>query len=438
MAKLVIEGGRPLKGIIHLAGAKNSSFKLMIASLLCRGKTKLNNISHISEVDNVGRMISALGGEVRPTANRGLLIDTARVNRWVIPKKPGEVSRASSLFLGPLLSLFGKAIVPLPGGDAIGRRPLDRHLGALTALGVKARHLPDRIEARVEKLVGTSYRFRKPSHTATEEALMAAVLAQGKTHLTNCAREPEVDDLINFLNQMGAQIVRREDNIKITGVKELHPVEFSVMPDRNQAVSYAVAALCTKGEVVITNAREDHLAEFLTKLNQTDAGVEISKTGIRFFYKQALKAASITTGPHPGFMTDWGPLWTVLATQALGQSKVIEAVFTQRFQVVPDLVKMGAKIKFFDPQPKNPEKFYNFNLSDDEPGNRHGIIVTGSTVLHGGEFAVKDIRNGATLAIAGLSASGKTILNNAELIDRGYEDFAGQLVRLGAKIERVG
>ncbi len=438
MAKLVIEGGRALKGTISLAGAKNSSFKLMIASLLGRGVTKLRNISRISEVDNVGQMITALGGKVRPSANRGLLIDTASLNHWVIPKKLGEVSRASSLFLGPLLARFGKAVVPLPGGDAIGRRPLDRHLGALKALGVKVSHLPDRIEARADKLTGSIYRFGKPSHTATEEALMAAVLARGKTRLTNCAREPEVDDLIAFLVKMGARITRKGGTIEITGVASLHPTEFEVMPDRNQAVSYAVAALATRGEVVIANARKEHLTAFLDKLKRAGAGVAIAKTGIRFFWRQPLKAANITTGPHPGFMTDWQPLWTVLMTQAAGNSKIIEAVFTHRFQVVPDLVKMGAKIKFFDPKPNHPESFYNFNLADDEPGNNHGIIVTGPTQLKGGEFSVRDIRNGATLAIAGLTASGRSILNQAEMIDRGYEDFAGQLVRLGAKIERVG
>ncbi|KKU87438.1 MAG: UDP-N-acetylglucosamine 1-carboxyvinyltransferase [Candidatus Beckwithbacteria bacterium GW2011_GWC2_47_9] len=437
MAKLVIEGGQALKGTIHLAGAKNSSFKLMIASLLAQGETKLNNISHISEVDNVGQMITALGGRVKPIAKRGLIIDTSGIKSWIIPQKLGQVSRASSLFLGPLLARFGKAVVPLPGGDAIGRRPLDRHLDALTKLGAKIKTSRNLLEASAAKLAGITYSFAKASHTATENLLMAAVLAKGKTVIATAAREPEVDDLINFLNQMGGRIVRRGKNIEITGVPELHPVEFNVMPDRNQAVSYAVAALCTKGEVTITNARPEHLAAFLNKLKQAGAGTEVSSSGIRFFYRQELKAADITTQPHPGFMTDWQPLWTVLATQSTGTSKIIEAVFTHRFQVVPDLVKMGAKINWFDPRPKNPESFYNFNLADDEPQNHHGIIVAGPARLRGGEFAVKDIRNGATLVIAGLMASGRTVLNQAELIDRGYEDFAGQLSALGAKIERI-
>lgn len=437
MAKLVIEGGQPLKGTIHLAGAKNSSFKLMIASLLAKGETKLNNISHISEVDNVSQMIASLGGQVRLTAGGGIVIDTAGVDRWVIPQKLGEVSRASSLFLAPLLTRFGRAVVPLPGGDAIGRRPLDRHLDGLSALGaqIKSNH---QLEAKTVGLYGTNFKFSKSSHTATEVVLMAAVLAKGKTVISNAALEPEVDDLIGFLTKMGAQIIRQGNNITVRGVKSLQPVEYSVMPDRNQAVSYAVAAVATKGEVIVNNARAEHLTAFLDKLKQAGAGVETANSGIRFFWKQTLKATDITTKPHPGFMTDFQPLWTVLMTQAIGESKIIEAVFTHRFQVVEDLIKMGAGIKFFDPKPKNSEQFYNFNLVDDDPGNRHGISVAGPTPLQGSEFSVADIRNGATLAIAGLTASGKTVLNQAELIDRGYEDFAGQLSGLGAKIERIG
>src|SRR3989344_3763235 len=397
MARLIIHGGRALKGTIHLGGAKNSSFKLMIASLLALGVTRLKNVSRIKEVEYVSQIITALGGRVKLEASHTLTIDTTKINRETIPAEFGAVSRASSLFLGPLLARFGRAVVPLPGGDAIGQRPLDRHLGALTALGVKVESLPDRIEARAEKLTGATYHFCKPSHTATEEAVMAAVLAQGKTCLTNCAQEPEVDDLVNFLNQMGAQIERQQDQLIITGVKELHPVEFTVMPDRNQAVSYAVAALCTRGEVIIGNANKTHLAAFLAKLNEAGAGVEATPAGIRFFWQRPLIATDITTQPYPGFMTDWQPLWMVLMTQATGTAKIIEAVFTHRFQVVDDLTAMGAQIEFFDPKPKNPESFYNFNLNNDEAGNLHGLKVVGPRPLRGGEFAVKDIRNGATL-----------------------------------------
>lgn len=436
MAQLIIEGGRPLKGTISLAGAKNSSFKLMIASLLAVGETRLTNLSQIDEVRHVSAMLQALGARVRPGAGRGLTIDTRGVNAAVIPEELGRFSRASTLFLGPLLARFGRAIVPLPGGDAIGKRPLERHFRGLSNLGAKLRVKGKLIEARAANLHGGRYRFAKNSHTGTETLIMTAVLAKGKTVIDNAAAEPEVDDLIGFLVKLGAKISRSGRTIVIEGVKELRPAEYRVMPDRNQAVSYAIAALATKGEVVISHARAEHLSRFLTKLKLAGAGVEIYPDGIRFFFKQELKATTIVTGPHPGFMTDWAPLWTVLMTQARGETKIIEAVFTQRFQVVPDLVKMGARINFFDPQPKDPDRYYNFNLNDDRPGNYHGLIVSGPDQLRAGKFQVKDIRNGATLAIAGLLAQGKTVLTSAELIDRGYEDFAGQLISLGAKITK--
>lgn len=432
----MIEGGRPLKGTIHLAGAKNSSFKLMIASLLTAGESRLKNLSQIDEVRHTAAMIESLGGRVRFNG-REAVIDSRGVKRWVIEPRLGRFSRASTLFLGPLLARFGRAVVPLPGGDAIGKRPLERHYLALESLGAKISETPALIEAKALNLHGVRYRFAKNSHTGTETLIMAAVLAPGKTIIEAAAREPEVDDLINFLNQMGAKVTREGGTIAISGVTRLQPAEYHVMPDRNQAVSYAVAAVATGGEVTINNARAGHLTAFVDKLKLAGAGVEIAGSGTRFYYRQPLQATSITTQPHPGFMTDWGPLWTVLMTQAVGESKIIETVFLQRFQAVPDLIKMGAKIKFFDPKPKDAEQFYNFNLSDDRPDNHHGIKVGGPTPLLGGKFSVRDIRNGATLAIAGLVASGKTVLANAELIDRGYEDFAGSLTRLGAKIERI-
>ena len=436
MSRLIIEGGRPLTGTVTLGGAKNSCFKLMVASLLADGETRLKNLSLIGEVRHTATMIESLGGQVRFTGHEAI-IDNRGVKQWRIDPDLGRFSRASTLFLGPLLARFKRAVVPLPGGDAIGKRPLERHYLALESLGVKIRETPVLIEAKALSFHGGCCRFVKNSHTGTETVIMAAVLAPGRTIIEAAAREPEVDDLINFLNKMGAKIRRRGSRIEITGVKSLHQTEFTVMPDRNQAVSFAVAALVTGGEVTIKNTRADHLTAFLDKLKETGAGIEAARNSIRFFTRGKLTAASIINRPHPGFMTNWQPLWSVLMTQASGTAKIIEAVFLQRFQAVPDLIKMGAKIEFFNPQPKQPERFYNFNLNDDETANNHGIRISGPTQLRGGKFFVRYIRNGATLAIAGLVASGRTILANAQLIDRGYEDFAGSLQSLGAKIKRV-
>jgi len=436
--RLIIQGGTPLKGVVRLGGAKNSSYKLMIASLLCSHENRLLNFSRIADVELVKQIIQKLGPKIYSAGERTLFINAAKLGSSIIPQDLGLASRASSLFIAPLLARTKKAIVPLPGGDKIGSRSLDRHFAGLKALGVKLEIKNNLIHASCSQLTGALYTFSKPTHTGTETMIMAAVLAKGKTILRNAALEPEVDDLINFLNQMGAKITRLANRvIEIEGVKKLKPVIYKVMPDRNEAVSYAIAALITKGDIIVENAREKDLTAFLAKLQKTGAGIEKADYGLRFFYQKPLTAVDITTEPHPGFMTDWGPLWSVLATQCRGTSRIIETVFTSRFQFVKDLQSMGAKIKFFQPQAANPEEFYNFNLEDDRPDNFHGIKVSGITPLVGKTITITDIRAGATLALAGLAAQGQTILTGLEHIDRGYENFAGRLLKLGAKIRRI-
>ena len=436
--RLIIQGGTPLKGVVRLGGAKNSSYKLMIASLLCSHENRLLNFSRIADVELVKQIIQKLGPKIYSAGERTLFINAAKLGSSIIPQDLGLASRASSLFIAPLLARTKKAIVPLPGGDKIGSRSLDRHFAGLKALGVKLEIKNNLIHASCPQLTGASYTFSKPTHTGTETMIMAAVLAKGETILRNAALEPEVDDLINFLNQMGAKITRLVNRvIEIEGVKKLKPVIYKVMPDRNEAVSYAIAALITKGDIIVENAREKDLTAFLAKLQKTGAGIEKADYGLRFFYQKPLTAVDITTEPHPGFMTDWGPLWSVLATQCQGTSRIIETVFTSRFQFVKDLQSMGAKIKFFQPQAANPEEFYNFNLEDDRPDNFHGIKVSGITPLMGETITITDIRAGATLALAGLAAQGQTILTGLEHIDRGYENFAGRLLKLGAKIRRI-
>jgi len=438
MARLVINGGQPLKGVVRLGGAKNSSFKLMIASLLCAGETRLLNFSRIAEVALVEAMIKALGGKVKEAGERTLFINAKELLSSTLPESLGAASRASTMLIAPLLARTGEAIVPLPGGDKIGVRPLERHFEGLKAMGAQIEVKDNHVFASTKGLTGTTYRFAKNSHTGTETMIMGAVLASGKTILENAALEPEVDDLIEMLNAMGAKIERLPGRVvKITGVKTLNPVIHKVMPDRNEAVSYAIAAAVTSGDVIVENAKREHLEAFLEKFEAAGGGFELGEYGIRFFFKDSLRAVDITTAPHPGFMTDWAPLWAVLSTQSKGVSKIVETIFTQRFQYVKDLKAMGAKIDWFNPKPQNPEEFYNFNLSDDKPEFHHGITITGPVKLIGGEFIINDIRAGATMALAGLTASGQTILTGLEHIDRGYEDFAGRLLSLGAKIERL-
>jgi len=438
MAKLVIQGGQPLYGAVRLGGAKNASFKLMIAALLVEGESRLLNFSRIDDVKITQQIIKSLGGRLRQAGERTLFIDSQPLKTYTIPQALAQQSRASTMFVGPLLHRFGQAVLALPGGDKIGQRPLDRHFDGLKALGAKVEFLNGSFRVSCRRLRGAEYTFPKNSHTGTETLLMAAVLAQGKTTIKNAALEPEADDLINFLNLMGAKIIRQPGRIiEVYGVKSLKPAAYKIMPDRNEAVSYAVAALVTRGDIVVENADPNCLQSFLDVLDQVGGGFDCGNYGVRFYYKQPLKATKIITQPHPGFMTDWQPLWAVAATQSEGESKLIEAVHTSRFQYVPDLVKMGAKIEYFDPQPKNPEEFYNFNLEDNQPEFNHGIKIKGPTELKPITATVPDLRAGATLVLAALTAKGESILDNISHIDRGYEDFDNRLRQIGAKIERI-
>lgn len=437
MQKLIIQGGKPLFGSVRLGGAKNASFKLMIASLLGSGESRLLNLPRIDDVVFTTQIIRALGGKVKGVGERTLLINSKDLTEYFIPDKFGPKSRASSMFIPVLLARFGAASVPIPGGDKIGARPLNRHMEGLEKMGATVAYEKNRLVVKGKQLHGATYRFSKNSHTGTETLIMAGVLAKGKTVIENAAVEPEIDDLILFLNNMGAHIRRRVGRIiQIDGVKRLNPAIHRVMPDRNEAISYACAAIATKGDIVVENARQDHLEEFLEKLDEIGGGYEVGEYGVRFYYKGALRATDVVTRPHPGFMTDWQPLWATLMTQAKGASIIHEAIHPFRFQYVDDLVSMGAKITPHEIAVGDKEKFYNFNIANDEPHHYHAIKITGPTKLHGGTFTVPDLRAGATLAIAALIAKGTTTIIGAEHIDRGYESLDSRLQSMGARIER--
>lgn len=438
MAKFIIHGGSPLKGTVAIGGAKNSSFKLMIASLLAEGESRLLNIAKIGEVEISKKIIKKLGGQVTTPGDQSVFINSDKLKTANIPKDFGYASRASIMFSGPLLARFGQARLPLPGGDRIGQRPIERHLEGLKALGVNVSFEKNFIKFHCPRLKGAQYRFAKNTHTGTETMILAACKAQGKTLLENAAQEPEIDDLINYLNKMGAKIKRLSDRrISITGVKKLKGTIHQAISDRNEAISYACAALGTKGDIIISNAQEKHLEAFLTKVKQVGGRYEIGNYGIRFWYEKPLQACKIITEPHPGFMTDWQPLWTTLMTQAQGESRIIEAVYDKRLGFTKNLIKMGAKIKLYNPKISDPKKFYNFNLEDDQPGNFHAAKVFGPTPLKGQKLIAADLRAGATLTLAALMAQGQSIINGVEQIDRGYEKLDIRLKQLGADIKRV-
>ncbi len=438
MPTYTISGGNPLYGSVRVGGAKNASYKLMISALMADSPSRLLNFSNISDVKLVAQLINDLGAKAQQVGERTYMIDPQGLQQTEISSKHGEASRASTMFIPALLHRLGKAVVPFPGGDKIGTRSLERHFDGLTQLGAKVKADGDMIIVTADRLVGTTYRFEKNSHTGTETLLMAAVLAEGTTVLENAAEETEVNDLILFLNSMGGKIKRTAARtIEIEGVKSLSGSIHRIMPDQNQVVSFACAALATKGDVIVENARATDLTAFLDALKRIGAGYEVGNFGIRFFYDQPLRGTKIVTAPHPGFKTDWQPLWVTLMTQATGESILHETVYEQRFGYVDSLQAMGAEISYFDPQVKNPEEVYNFNVTDPSKLRNNAIIISGPTQLKAGEFTVKDLRHGATLMIAGMMAEGQTTLHDpGNQIDRGYERLDAQFQAMGAVIHR--
>lgn len=438
MPNFKIIGGKPLYGSVRVGGAKNASYKLMIAALLAETPSRLLNFSHINDVSMVAEIINSLGAQATTFGERAYIINPTNMSHPEINDKYGQVSRAATLFIPALLVKFGRAIVPKPGGDKIGERPLDLHFDGLEALGATIETKDNFIIVNAEKLHGAHYRFARNSHTGTETLIMAAVKAEGKTILENAAEETEIDDLIQFFNAMGAKIVRKPNRIiEIDGVPTLQGAIHKIMPDQNQVVSFACAALATKGDIIVENAIAKDLSSFIAKLDEIGAGYELGEYGMRFFYKNPLQATNVITKAHPGFKTDWQPLWVTLMTQAQGVSTLHETVYESRFGYVESLVAMGANIELFNPEVSDPENTYNFRLEDQKPDTMHAARITGPTQLHPGEFLVKDLRHGATLMIAGMIADGTTILHDPESqIDRGYEMLDRSLASVGAEIER--
>jgi UDP-N-acetylglucosamine 1-carboxyvinyltransferase len=441
MAKYLVTGGNSLKGRVKIFGAKNSVFKLMLAATLSEEQTTIENICTIRNVFVVKEIVEHLGGRIDLDTEKSVAkVSGSNIKNFEVPVGLGKESRASSMMIPILLHKFGKARVPFPGGDQIGARSLDRHFAGLEKLGAKVSLDGDWIVASSPNgLLGSEYSFEKNTHTGTETLIMAAVLAKGQTILNNAAEEPEVDDLINLVNQMGADVKRVESRkIVINGVEDLKGTVYRAMPDQNEAVTFACASLATKGDILIETAKKEHLQAFINKVVEIGGGFEESPEGLRFFYKQALKATSIETKAYPGFKTDWQALWVTLMTQAEGESIVHETVYESRFGYVTDLVRMGAKIELFAPEVENPEEVYNFNLKDVKEHTPHAARIVGPSKLHGENLFVSDIRAGATLTLAALTAEGESTIENVEMIERGYEKLDERLKSLGAKIDKVG
>jgi len=437
MDKLIIRGGIPLKGEISVAGAKNVALKILVASLLTDEEIVIHNVPLIRDVALMLEVLGALGVTSRREGHT-IRVTHNHIHNAKVPLDIAAHLRTSSMILGPLLARYGAATTPNPGGCRLGARPIDRHISALKDMGADIQYHSDDgyFYAKASELHGATVRFVKNTHTGTETILLAAVLARGRTVLENAAEEPEIDDLIACLQQMGANIARTPARtIIIDGVQKLHGIEYSIMPDRNEEVTFAIAAIMTGGDILIKNSSRGNLDAFLSKLVGHYQPVDDTTT--RYFSDGQIQATDIVTGPHPGFMTDWQAPWAVLMTQARGTSTIHETVFESRFSYVSQLLKMGAHIDFFDPKVEDPETFYNFNWADRVTGYHQGITITGPTALHNAVLEIDDLRAGATLILAALVAPGESVIHGIEQVDRGYEKIEERLTALGAHIKRV-
>jgi len=438
MEEYVINGGFPLQGEVEVGGAKNVILPAVIAGLLTDEEVRLENIPLISDLRLMVRICRDLGANIT-ISNHTLIVKTINFKNHKIPLEIAAKLRASFMMLVPLLIHLGKAEIPNPGGCRIGTRPISRPIEGLQKMGAKIFYNSNDgyFHASLNKFIGSNFNFIKNTHTGTEMLILAAVLAKGQTILENAAQEPEIDNLIRLLNQMGGRIKRIKPRvITIDGVKKLYGTTFKIMPDRNEIVTFAIASLVTKGNVFIKDTQREYLKAFLEKLDEIGAGWEPAENGTRFYFKDKLLSSKVQTGPYPGFMTDWQAPWAVLMTQAQGESIIHETVYENRFQYVDELIKMGAKIKLFNPSVTNPKNLYNFDLADDRDEYFHGMKISGPSFLHNAVLSIPDLRAGATLVLAAIAAKGKSSLEGIEHIDRGYENFDKRLQSLGAKIKR--
>ncbi len=350
MQKFIIDGGIPLKGRVQISGAKNAAIKMVAASLLTSQEVVLENIPRIDDVGVIVKIVENLGVKTEFLDEKVLSLKGDEVFSAQVPHSLGVTSRSAVMTIGPLLARFGEVTIPEPGGCRIGLRPIDRHLSALQSLGAEVAQEGGVYKLTAPRLKGGDVRFEKNTVMGTESVLLAAVLAEGETTIANAAEEPEVDDLIELLVKMGGKIKRDEEEprkIVVEGVRELNAARHKILPDRNEAVTFAIAAAATRGDITLENVRPLDLTAFTAKLEKMGVGFDIQKSTLRVWLEEgtALEPVEIETAPHPGFMTDWQQPTCVLLTQANGESLLHERIYEDRFDYVKSLKKMGAKIE---------------------------------------------------------------------------------------------
>ena len=418
MDKIVVEGGNRLVGTIPISGAKNAALPILAAALLPSGPSTFTNVPQLADVKTMTKLLRMLGWTVEGDKSTFTIAPPTgkKKPKLEAPYDLVKTMRASVLVLGPLVARYGRARVSLPGGCAIGARPIDQHLKGLQALGAKVTLDHGYIDVEAKRLKGATIMLDMPTVTGCENLMMAAVLAKGRTVIENAAREPEVEELATVLNKMGARIQGAgSPMITIEGVDELHGIEHAIMPDRIEAGTFAVAAAMTRGDVLLANARPEHLEAVIAKLRACGVTVAAEAGGIRVKGTGDIHAVDIVTQPHPGFPTDMQAQFMVMACIAKGQSIIKEMIFENRYMHVPELGRMGADIVI----------------------DGRTAVVRGGAKLTGAAVMATDLRASASLVLAGLVATGKTDVLRVYHLDRGYEAIEKKLRAVGAKIKRA-
>ncbi len=416
MDKFLITGGKPLVGEVHISGAKNAAVAILPATLLIKGKCIIENVPDISDVDSILQMMNSLGAQVSKPDCNTVIIDAANLHTWKADPELTLKMRASYYLMGALIGRFGKASVPPPGGCNFGTRPIDQHLKSFECLGCGIECDDTYVNIDASLLSGSNVYFDVVSVGATINAILASVLAPGKTILENCAKEPHVVDLANFLNLAGANIIGAgTDTIKIKGVESLKGVTYSIIPDQIEAGTYMSAAAATRGNVLIKNIIPKHLDCITSKFIEMGVTIEEYDEEIRVIADKPLKNIKVKTLPYPGFPTDLQPPTVVLLATIEGKSVVTEGVWESRFQYISELEKMGINVSI----------------------NGSVATIEGGIPLNPAKVRATDLRAGASMIIAALACEGTTEITDLRHIDRGYEHIVDKLLALGADVKRV-
>ena len=412
MSKLIIQGGKKLEGEVQISGSKNAALPIIAGTVLIKGKTTLYNVPNIQDVQTMFEIIKDIGGKVTKKNNK-IIIDTSKIHTYEIPETLMRKMRSSVILAGAIIGKYKKANFSYPGGCEIGSRPIDLHLKGFEKLGINIKEEYGEIICEADKIVGTQIHLDFPSVGATENIILASCLAEGVTVLTNAAKEPEIEDLVKFLNKAGAKIKGAgTDRVEIIGVKKLTEVSYNIMPDRIEAGTYLVAGAITGGNLKVTNLNSNHIEPILNKLEEAGCVLKIEKNAVEIKATKRIKAVDIKTMPYPGFPTDMQSIFGALLTTAKGTSIITENIFESRYKYFQELNRMGAKINV----------------------EGRTAVIKGTKKIQGASVVASDLRGGAALVLEALVAKGVTQVDNVHYILRGYENIVDKLKNLGAKI----